>query len=129
MDNGKFYRINIKFLEPNSLSQGFRSRFQREIDNNTIYLGTRLNPTNYNRSAAINSLELANKCMIMANEFLIDDYGKLDYHLRELQYSTGVMKSIIDTDTRTLLNYIKGEGLGAWANATLGDERSLMQRV
>lgn len=105
MDGGLFYRINIKFSEPNRLSEGFRSRFQRELDNNSIYLGVRFNPTNYNRSAAINSLELANHYIILANEFLIDEYGEVDCCLRELQYSTDFMKSIIDTETRTLMNF------------------------
>jgi len=120
MENGKFYRINIKFLEPNKLSQAFKLRFQRELDYNSIYLGIRFNPTNYNRSAAINSLQLANRCIIMANQFLVNDYGKVDCNLRELQYSTDIMQSIIDTDTRTLMNYIQDEGFTSKVNTAVG---------
>ncbi|MCW8966885.1 MAG: hypothetical protein OQK82_09410 [Candidatus Pacearchaeota archaeon] len=129
MEYGLFYRINIKFLEPNRLNQAFKSRFHRELDNNSIYLGIRFNPTNYNRSAAINSLELANRCIIMANNLLIDDYGQVKCHMRKLQYSTDFMKSIIDTDTRTLFNYIQDEGFTSKLNTAIGENRAFLQSV
>ncbi len=126
MDGGLFYRINIKFSEPNRLSENFRSRFQRELDNNSIYLGVRFNPTNYNRSAAINSLELANEYLILANEFLIDEYGEVDCCLRELQYSTDFMKSIIDTETRTLMNFAQNINL---ASKVTRDNPAFLEKI
>lgn len=129
MDNGKFYRINIKFLEPNRLSPAFKSRFKNELDNNAIYLGIRFNPTNFNRSAAINSLELAHQCMRLAKDFLLDDYGKIDCQVREFPCATEFMKSIIDTDTRTLLNYTQDETFTSKMNTTLRESLVLVKNA
>ncbi|MFW2373357.1 MAG: hypothetical protein ACN4GM_09575 [Gammaproteobacteria bacterium] len=119
MDIGRFYRINIKFLEPDKLSQDFRSEFQDELDRNAIYLGVRHTPTNYNGSVAINSLELANQCVILAKECLLDEYGKIECYIREFPCVAGYMKSIIDTDTRTLMNHIQNTNFTSKANKTL----------
>lgn len=129
MEGGIFYRINIKFLELSKLSPGFITRYQREIETNSIYLGTRFNPTSFNRSAAINSLELANQFIILANEFLKDDYGKVDCNLCELLYSTNYMKSIIDTDTRTLMAITQGTNFTPKINGTHSDNQAIAKKV
>ena len=129
MGNGKFYRINIKFLEPNKLSQAFKSRFQRELENNSIYLGIRFNPTNFNRSAAINSQQLAHQCMVLAEEFLNKDYGEIDCKIREFPCSTDFMQSIIDTDTRTLMNYTQDEDFTSKVDTAVGESRAFLQSV
>lgn len=107
MDIGRFYRINITFLEPHKLSQEFQSEFQDELDRNAIYLGIRCKPTNYSGSVAINSLELAHRCISLAKECLYHEYGEIDCHLREFPCAAGYMKSIVDTDTRRLMSYIQ----------------------
>jgi len=127
MDDDKLYRINIKFLEPDKLSLAFRSRFQKEIENNIIYLGIRFNPTNFNRSAAISSQPLAYQCMSLAKEFLFEDFGDIECHVHEFPCSNEYMKSIMETDTRTLMNYTQDEGFIARVNTTIEENRSLMQ--
>ena len=126
MVDSQFYRINIKFLEPKKLSPEFRSRYQRELANNAIYLGFRYKPTNYNRSVAINSLELAHQCINQAKEWLLDDYGKIDCSLREFTCSSNYMKSIIDTDTRTLMNYIQNTQFTSEENKTFVEKSRSM---
>lgn len=122
----RFYRINIKFLEPDKLSLGFRTRFQNELNSDAIYLGIRFKPTNYTGSAAINSLELAHQCMDLAKQWLLDDYGKIDCTLREFPCSSNFMQSIIDADTRTLMNYIQDKKFTSQANgASLPQVRNI----
>ena len=118
MNNGHFYRINIKFLEPGKLSQDFRTEFQNELDRNAIYLGTRCKPTNYSGSVAINSLELAHECISLAKERFLDEYGEIACYLREFSCATGYMKSMIDADTRTLMNHIQNTKFTTEANET-----------
>lgn len=104
-----FYRIHIRFLEPGMIAQELRNRFQREITNNMIYLGIRLNPTNFNRSAAMNTFELAKRCQILAQNILKEQYGNIDLQIKEYPWSTDIMKSIIDTDSRTLVSLIQNQ--------------------
>lgn len=118
MDIGRFYRINIKFLEPQKLSQEFKNEFQEDLDRNAIYLGIRCKPTSYSGSVAINSLELAHQCVNLAKEHLIEEYGKIDCNLREFPCVAGYMKSIVDTDTRTLMNHIENAQFTSETNKT-----------
>jgi len=127
MEDEKLYRINIQFLEPDRLSQTFRSRFKNEIENNTIYLGIRFNPTNFNRSAAINSQQLAQQCMSLAKEFLFDDFGKIECNVHEFPCSSDYMKSIMEADTRTLMNYTKDEGFISRVKTTIKENSALIQ--
>lgn len=129
MEDEKLYRINIKFLEPDRLSQSFRSRFKKEIENNTIYLGIRFNPTNFNRSAAINSSQLAHQCMSLAKEYLFDDFGEIECHVHDFPCSTDYMKSIMENDTRTLMNYTQDEGFISRVNTTIKENRTLIQNT
>lgn len=126
MDNGRFYRINIIFLEPSNLSQDFRTEFQNELDRNAIYLGIRCKPTNYSGSVAINSLELAHECISLAKERFLDEYGEIACHLREFSCATSYMKSMIDTDTRTLMNYIQNTNFTTEANKTVVERAQSM---
>lgn len=65
----------------------------------------------------------------MANEFLKEDYEKVECHLRELQYSTDFIKSIIDTDTRTLMNCIQQNTLTYVGKQTLKDKKTIINKV
>ena len=127
MDDEKLYRINIKFLEPNKLSPAFRSRFQKELENNTIYLGVRFNPTNFIRSAAISSQPLADQCMSLAKEFLFNDFGEIECKVHDFPCSNSYMRSIIETDTRTLMNYTQEEGFTSRVNTTVKENIAFIQ--
>lgn len=129
MEDGKFYRINIKFLEPNKLSSGFLARYQREVETNSIYLGIRFNPTNFNRSAAINSRQIAFQCMSLVPEYLLYDYGDVDCNIREFPCSTEFMQSIIDTDTRTLMSYTQDKNFTSRLNGIINDNRIFAQKI
>lgn len=59
MDNGRYFRINIIFLEPQKLPADFKKLYGQELKNDGIYLGIRANPTAKNQSAAIESVALA----------------------------------------------------------------------
>ena len=129
VENGKFYRVNIKFLEPEKLSKAFIDRFHREVESNSIYLGIRFNPTNFNRSASINSLELAQQCIELAKEYLVADYGKVEGHIREFPCTSEFMESIIDTDTRTLMNYIQNDDFLSRVNTASEASHTSVQNI
>lgn len=129
MDDEKLYRINIKFLEPDKLDSAFRARFHTEMENNTIYLGIRFNPTNYNRSAAISTHQLAYQCMSLAKEFLFEDFGEIECHVHEFPCTTDYMKSITEADTRTLINYTRDEGFLSRVDATILENRELIKNT
>lgn len=105
----KFYRINISFTEPEQLSDGLKSQLRRELANNGVYLGIRVNPTTLKRSAAINSLELAHLCMEFAKQAL-KDYGQVVCTAQSYSCTDIFMKSIIDTDSRMLINHLNNAG-------------------
>jgi len=104
-----FYRIKISFLEPEYLTEGFKSQFRKELASDNLYLGIRFNPTTLKRSTAINSLELAYQCMEYAKEAL-KDYGSVICSAKSYQYSTDFMQSIINTDSRMLVNHMQRSG-------------------
>lgn len=128
MDDEKLYRINIRFCEPDKLDFAFRDRFHKEMENNTIYLGIRFNPTNYNRSAAISSFELAYQCMSLAREFLFNDFGQIECHVHEFPCTTDYMRSIAEADTRTLINYTREDGFLSRVDATIVENRELIKK-
>lgn len=112
----KFYRIKISLQEPAKLSLAFKSQFKKELTNNTLYLGIRFTPTSYNRSAAINSLELAYQC-IAHFENTQSDYGPSECYVKEYPCYNDFMKSIIDVDSRTMQDYVQKSGLKYKINA------------
>jgi len=118
MDIGRFYRISITFLQPKKLSPGFRAEFQDDLARKAIYLGKRCKPTDYSGSVAINSLELAHQCINLAKAYLFDEYGEIECQLREFPCVAGYMQSIVDTDTRTLMNHIQNTDFTSGANKT-----------
>jgi len=105
----KFYRIKISYQEPDRLSAAIKSQFKHELANNTLYLGIRFNPTNFNRSAAINSLELAYQ-FVELFENTATEYGRVVCYVKEYACYNDFMKTIIDTDSRTLIKYIESSG-------------------
>lgn len=102
---GKFYRIKVSFLQPDRLSAAFKSQFKKELVTNTLYLGIRFNPASFNRSAAINSLELAYQCIELF-ENTPSDFGRVACYVKEYPCYSDFMQTIIDADSRALLNYI-----------------------
>lgn len=102
----KFCRIKISLQEPAKLSADFKARFKKELATNTLYLGIRFSPTNFNRSAAINSLKLAYQCIELF-ENNITDFGRVICYVKEYPCHNDFMQSIIDADSRTLQNYIQ----------------------
>lgn len=102
----KFYRIKTSIHEAADLCPGFTSIFKDELANNNFYLDVRFNPTTFERSAAINSLELAYAC-IRLFENTITDYGRVICSVEEYSYSSDFMQSTIDTDSRMLINHIR----------------------
>jgi hypothetical protein len=73
-----------------------------------MYLGLRLNPTTEKQGAAINSLELGYQYMELAKEALVDHYGDVDLFLHQFYCPNEYMASIVDTDSRTLANFLHG---------------------
>lgn len=102
----KFYRIKVSFQEPARLSAGFKAQFKKELANNTLYLGIRFNPAAFERSAAINSLDLAYQC-IEYFENTASDYGRVVCYVKEYPCYSDFMQTIIDADSRILLNYVE----------------------
>lgn len=123
-----FYRINISFLEPEHLSEGFKSQFRKELASDSIYLGIRFNPTTLKRSTAINSLELAYQCMEFAKETL-KDYGSVICSAKSYQYTTDFMQSIIDTDSRMLINHMQRSGFAYDDIRHIGTNNTSSSRV
>ena len=118
----KFYRIKVSFQEPDRLSDSFKSQFKKELASNTIYLGIRFNPTNFNRSAAINSQELAYRCIELF-ENTSSDYGRVVCYVKEYPCYSDFMQTIIDADSRTLMNYIEN------ANLKYKDNKTFIQSI
>ena len=116
----KFYRIKISFSEPNKLSEGLKSQLRRELAKDDVYLGIRFNPTNQNRSAAINSLELVHQCIEFAKQAL-SDYGQVNFKVGSYPCTDEFMKSIIDTDSRMLIHHLKNSGF-AYDNDRLPED-------
>lgn len=102
----KFYRIKTDIHEAADLCPGFSSKLKGEQANDSFYLGVRFNPTSFERSAAINSLELAYAC-IRLFENTITDYGRVICSVEEYSCSGDFMQSTIDTDSRMLINHIR----------------------
>jgi len=102
----KFYRIKVSFQDPDSLSAGFKSQYKQELASNTLYLGIRFNPTTFDHSAAINTLELAYQCIELF-ENTPNDYGRVVCYVKEYPCYSDFMQTIIDADSRTLMNYIQ----------------------
>ena len=128
MDKGLFYRVNVVFAEPERLDRAFRQKYQRQLDNNSLYLGIRFNPTSQNQSAVINSIELANEYMSLAKEVLTEEYGHVGLFLNQFQYSNDYMKSIIDTDSRILANRIENYEFKANPSLVMRIANSLFKR-
>lgn len=105
----KFYRIKISFIEPDKLSDGIKSQLRRELADYSVYLGIRFNPTTFNRSAAINSLELVHQCRDFAKQ-AFSEYGQVDFKVRSYPCTDEFMKSIIESDTRLLIQHMKDSG-------------------
>ncbi len=101
----KFYRIKVILQEPHKLSAGFRSQFKKELADNTLYLGIRFSPTNFDRSAAINSLGLAYQCISLF-ENSTTEYGPAICYVEECPCLNEFMQSIIETDSRTMEGYV-----------------------
>ena len=114
---GKFYRIKVSFLQQDRLTVAFKSQFKKELATNTLYLGIRFNPASFNRSAAINSLELAYQCIELF-ENTPSDYGRVVCYVKEYPCYSDFMQTIIDADTRTLMNYIENVNLKYKDNKT-----------
>jgi len=102
----KFYRIKTDIHEVDNLCPGSTSLFKQELANDSFYLDVRFNPTSFERSAAINSLELAYAC-IRLFENTITDYGRVICSVEEYSCSSDFMQSTIDTDSRMLINHIR----------------------
>lgn len=92
------------------MSVDFKAQFKKELANNTLYLGIRFNPTAFERSAAINSLELAYQC-IEFFENTPDDNGRVVCYVKEYPCYSEFMQTIIDADSRVLRNYIENPNL------------------
>ena len=118
----KFYRIKVSFQEPDRLSESFKSQFKKELASNTLYLGIRFNPTNFNRSAAINSQELAYRCIELF-ENTSTDYGRVVCYVKEYPCYSDFMQTIIDADSRTLMSYIEN------SEFSYEDSRISMQNI
>ena len=107
MDSQKYCRINIAFLEPKKLSSAFVKYHQQDLQADALYLGLRFNPTSLRKSAAINSVELAFQYMAMAKHELRKHYGEVDFFVCEFHAPNDYMRSIIDTDSRTLASFLQ----------------------
>lgn len=77
---------------------------------NAIHLDIRFNPTNFNRSAAINSLDLAYQC-IAHFENTQSDYGPSVCYVNEYPCDNDFMQSIIDAGSHILQGYVQNSGI------------------
>ena len=62
-------------------------------------------------------------------EYLVADYGKVEGHIREFPCTSEFMESIIDTDTRTLMNYIQNDDFLSRVNTASEASHTSVQNI
>lgn len=107
MEMSSFYRVGIQIINPSKLGKNLQELYFSQFSDYKLFLGVRFNLALEKQSAAINSMDLANRYIESAKRVLARDVGEVKFYVSTHQYSGDQLKSIIDTDSALLLSNIE----------------------